>query len=79
MIQFQNVVNIKKSLKLKLIKNKTLNIHFNKEIKSSYNKTCKENTTCESGVNLVCTNKTCLCSSPGTQYWNEFFCGNLLL
>ncbi len=75
MIQFQNVVNIKKSLKLKSIKIK--HFHFNKEIKSSYNKTCKDNTTCESGVNLICTNKTCLCSSPGTQYWNGTFCGNL--
>ena len=45
------------------------------ELRSSYNGTCVDNSTCEDGVNLVCANKICLCSRPSTQYWNGTYCG----
>ena len=60
-------------LKQNIIKNiKLLQI---KEIKSSYNETCHDNSQCKSYLNLVCTNKICLCPSPATQYWNGTYCG----
>ena len=42
---------------------------------SSYNQTCIDNTTCTNNTNMVCINQTCLCPSPGTQYWNGSYCG----
>ena len=40
-----------------------------------YNESCQTTSECKANLNLACTNKTCICSNPLTQYWNGTYCG----